>query len=114
MISTIVSADEVYKGVQQKYPHKDELWLWIPQEEGAVELLKRFLGAFQASSGLKGGSLEVEFLGGRVEELSLIFKECFSHAAQKVSEGNLPIAVLRFSPGALNSRKAMVSPFLPS
>jgi hypothetical protein len=114
MISTIVSAEEVYKGSQEKHAHKDEMWIWVPQEETAIEHLKRFLSAFQASAGLKGASLEVEFLGANGEELAAVFKESFLEIPQKQLRKECPIAVLRYRAGALNSRKAMVSPYLPS
>lgn len=113
MISTIVSAQEVYKGTTGQYEHKDELWLWIPKTEMASEHLRRFLNAFQSSPGLKNNSLEVEFLGSNADELSLIFKESFLDIPQTRTKGNLPIAVLRYKAGSLNSRKAMISPFLP-
>lgn len=114
MISTIVSAEEVYKGKLTTYPHKDELWIWVPQEEVAIEHLKRFLTSFQSSPGLKDNPLEVEFLGDNGQELALIFKESFFDIPQKTVKRNLPIAVLQFKAGSLNSRKAMVSPFLPA
>lgn len=114
MISTIVSAEEVYRGTQGKYTHQDELWLWVPQEEMAIERLKRFLSAFQASAGLKDNPLSVEFLGDNADELAHIFKESFLDIPQKRSSRKLPIAILRYRAGSLNSRKAMVSPFLPT
>lgn len=113
MISTIVSAEEVYKGTQGKYTHQDELWIWVPQQELAIERLKRFLSAFQESPGLKDNPLSVEFLGDNAEELSQIFKESFLDIPQKRTDRQLPVAVLRYKAGSLNSRKAMVSPFLP-
>lgn len=113
MISTIVSADEVYKGISDTYPHKDELWIWAPSTEIAIEHLKRFLNAFQSSPGLKDNSLEVEFLGDNAEELSMIFRESFLRISHKTKKKGLPIAVLRFRAGSVNSRKAMVTPFLP-
>jgi CBS domain-containing protein len=113
MISTIVSAEEVYKGKERKYAHKDEMWIWIPNEENAIEHLKRFLNAFKSSPCMKDNSFSVEFLGSNGEELSSIFKESFFEIPQKQSEEKLPIAVLRFNAGSLNSRKSMVSPFLP-
>lgn len=113
MTSTIVSAEEVYKGTVGKYHHKDELWLWIPEGVVAVERLKRFLSAFQGSPAFKKNSLELEFLGENGEELALIFKESFFDIPQKKMKKDLPIAVLKFNAGTLNSRKAMVSPFLP-
>jgi len=114
MISTIVSAEEVHKGEAGVHPHKDELWIWIPEEEMAVERLKKFLSSFKNSPGLKDNPLEVEFLGSNASELALIFKESFFEIPQKISARKLPIAVLRYRAGSLNSRKAMVSPFLPT
>lgn len=114
MISTIVSAQEVYKGSLHAYQHKDELWIWIPGTEGSVEHLKRFLNAFQSSAGLKNNPLEVEFLGANSEELSAIFKESFFEIPQKSMNRGLDLAILRYNPGSLNSRKAMVSPYLPT
>ncbi|MBM3184584.1 MAG: hypothetical protein FJZ64_04700 [Chlamydiae bacterium] len=113
MISTIVSAEEVFQGKMASHHHKDEIWIWIPKGELAVEMLKRFLHNFQNSPGLRGNPLEVEFLGDHSEELSLIFKESFIEIPHKVLKKGLPIASLRFKAGSLNSRKAMVTPFLP-
>lgn len=113
MISTIVSAEEVYQGTTGQYEHKDELWIWIPPTEMATEHLRRFLNAFQSSPGLKNNSLDVQFLGSNSEELALIFKESFLDIPQTRRKGNLPIAVVRYQAGSLNSRKAMISPFLP-
>jgi hypothetical protein len=114
MLSTIVSAEEVYKGKPAKYTHHDELWLWIPPTEMAIERLKSFLSRFQASPGLQGGPLELEFLGSNSKELSLICSESFLPIPHKFAKKDLNMLVLRFAPGALNSRKAMISPYLPT
>jgi hypothetical protein len=113
MISTIVSAEEVYKGTTTKHPHKDELWIWIPADEVGIERLKSFLDLFQSSPGLKDNPLEVEFLGPHAKELEMIFKESFTPIPMKRSQAVYSIAILRYQPGTLNSRKAMVAPFLP-
>lgn len=113
MISTIVNAEEVYQGTIGKYKHQDELWIWISSKEISVEHLKRFLSSFQSSPGLKNNLLEVEFLGPNADELAMIFKESFLDIPQKKVKKDLPIAVLKYKAGSLNSRKAMVSPFLP-
>ncbi len=114
MTSTIVNAEEVHKGTVGKYRHKDQMWIWIPKHEMAVEHLKSFLNSFQRSSGLKNNPLQVEFLGANGDELAAIFKESFFDIPQKRVKKNLPIAVLKYRAGSLNSRKAMVSPFLPA
>lgn len=113
MISTIVSAEEVFKGAAKKYTHQDQLWIWIPSTEISIERLKRFLSAFQASPGFQENTMEVEFHGSNAGELELIFKESFLKIPQRKVKKDLPIAVLKYRAGSLNSRKAMVSPFLP-
>jgi hypothetical protein len=113
MISTIVSAEEVYQGTVGKYKHEDELWIWIPNQELAVEHLKRFLSSFQSSPGLQNNPIKAEFLGSNAEELSMIFKESFLDVPLSRLKEDLPIAVLKYRAGSLNSRKSMVSPFLP-
>jgi hypothetical protein len=114
MVSTIVDAEQVYRGSKPKYTHKDELWVWIPKNVAAQELLKNFLGNFASSPGLKNHILEVEIFGEAADELSRIFKEDTEAIVQRVIPTDGPtIAVLRFSPGLLNSRKSMVTPFLP-
>ncbi len=114
MISTIVSAQEVFKGASEKKAHRDELWIWCAQTETAIEHLKQFLNAFQQSPGLVNNSLDAEFLGENAEEMMQIFRESFREIPLKKSDGRLPMAVLHVNPGSLNSRKALVSPFLPS
>ncbi|MDE3045873.1 MAG: hypothetical protein KGJ02_04435 [Verrucomicrobiota bacterium] len=114
MISTIVSADEVYKGTHGKYTHKDELWIWMAPSDMAVEYLKRFLTAFQSSPGMKNNSFEVEFVGDNAEDLSSIFEESFIELPKKISKKGMPIAIVRYKAGSLNSRKAMISPYLPT
>ncbi|PIS02032.1 MAG: hypothetical protein COT85_07790 [Chlamydiae bacterium CG10_big_fil_rev_8_21_14_0_10_42_34] len=113
MTSTIVSAEEVYKGSAEKYRHQDELWIWISEREIAIEHLKQFLNKFQASPGLQKNDLEVEFLGSNADDLASIFKESFLDIPHKKLKKNLPIAVLKYKAATLNSRKAMVSPYLP-
>ena len=117
MISTVVHAEEVYAGKVGNYSHKDEMWLWIPpNQEIAIEHLKRFLIEFQSSPGLKENPVEVLFTGSNAEELALIFQETFPKATQRRAkrvDESLPIAVLFYNAGSLNSRKAMVTPFLP-
>ena len=115
MISTIVSAEEVYEGKNGVYAHTDEMWIWAPlQQDMAVEHLKRFLGAFQSSPGLKNNPMDVEFLGTQAKEYQAIFQESFLEVPSKVSKGEMSFVILRYKAGSLNSRKAMVSPFLPT
>lgn len=119
MISTIHSAEDLYSGTQGEYPHKDELWFWIPTSEEGIEHLKGFLDAFSSAPVVLEGQkeMDVEFLGGNAEEFEAIFKESFLPIPMRFTQPkqgeSLPLAVLHFKAGTINSRKAMVSPYLP-
>jgi len=114
MISTIVSAKEVYEGKSCKYSHKDQLWIWIPETGLAIEHLKRFLNSFQESEQIKNNEPYVEFLGENGEELKQIFAESFFETEKTVNNIGLPMAVIYYNAGSINSRKAMISPYLPT
>jgi hypothetical protein len=113
MMSTIPGAEELYQGKHEVYPHQDEIWIWIPQTETAVEHLKNFLNAFSRSPAVAENPMEVEFLGDNAAELKQIFEESFKSIRSKTSKEKLPMAVLRYKAGSINSRKAMISPYLP-
>jgi hypothetical protein len=113
MISTIPGAEELYDGKSEHHPHQDELWIWIPSTETAVEHLKNFLSSFRLLPQVAGNLMEVEFLGDNGRELKQIFEESFNPIPSKSAKEKLPIAVLRFTAGTINSRKALISPCLP-
>lgn len=113
MISTIVSAEEVFRGHTGKYTHQDEVWIWIPEKETAAEHLRRFLTAFQDSPGLKDNLIQIELTGSKARELASIFQESFLKCPTTIVKGEEMLAVIYCKAGSLNSRKAMVSPFLP-
>jgi len=116
MLSTIASADELFKGEEITYNHQDEMWFWIPATGLAFEKLKLFLNRFKSSSATASLTFEVEFLGSNGQKLSRAFKESFFPIEYHFSKDpitDLPIAVLRYNAGGLNSRKAMIAPCLP-
>jgi len=119
MVSTVTSADDLFKGKEISYWHQDELWLWIPPTDVAVEKLKLFLSSFKAAPRIKAiGNWNVEFFGDNAKEFSQIFKESFFKIPHKLPDAQseeepLPIAVLKYDAGRLNSRKGMIAPFLP-
>jgi hypothetical protein len=117
MISTIVSAEEVFKGKHGAYEHQDECWIWFSPDEMGTEHLKNFLNAFSVSPGMKHNRAEVEFLGPNAKEFTQIFQESYAEVPRKTAkkiDSALPMAVLRYNAGSLNSRKALISPFLPT
>ncbi|MBI3211818.1 MAG: DHH family phosphoesterase, partial [Simkania negevensis] len=114
MISTVASAGELFRGEEIEHFHLDEIWIWIPPKEIAEEYLKIFLSGLKTAPYIRDLKFSVQFLGENAEQLSLIFKESFfpiSHEMKK--EQKLSIAVLRFNAGKINSRKAMIVPYLP-
>jgi len=113
MLSTIAGAEDLFAGTEGNYTHQDELWIWIPNSEQAIEHLKSFLRVFNTMPQVVNNPMEVEFFGENAHELERIFIESFKPIARKTSSQSLPIAVLRYKAGSLNSRKAMISPCLP-
>ena len=113
MLSTIASADEVYHGLQGKWSHKDEIWFWTPQTEQGNFRLVSFLTSFQASEIVQKNAMEVVFLGPNSAELEALFSQNFAKAKQKRATNfatGLPLAILRFPAGLINSRKALITP----
>ncbi len=115
MISTIPSAEEVYQGEISSYCHRDQLWFWVPNTQKGHDHLSSFLTAFLASQSL-GKNKELEFLPDVSPEVRAIFLRHFFDVSSKLSdkaETGLPIVILHFDAGKLNSRKAQISPYLP-
>ena len=115
MISTIAGADHLFSGKENKDSHLDELWIWIPFTEQSIEHLKSFLNAFRSCPAFVKGDLAVCFYGDTAKAYEQIFAESFFSITKKEinDKSTLPIAVLKFPAGAINSRKAMISPCLP-
>lgn len=113
MISTIASAEEVYLDKVGHYKHQDELWFWVPPNQKAYDHLASFLTAFHSSNKL-GDETYLEFFQPESEDIQQIFYQNFRGIPIKKSmTSSLPIVVLYFGAGLLNSRKAMITPYLP-
>ncbi len=115
MVSTIAGAEDVFTGAHGDYKHKDELWIWIPFTEQSIEHLKGFLNALRSSPQIEKDGLCVEFYGKKAKEYERIFTESFLPISKKImaDKNALPIAILKYKAGLINSRKAMISPYLP-
>jgi hypothetical protein len=108
MVSTIPAAVTV---TEENHIHYDQLWFWIPPKgEGH---LTAFLNAFQTAA----NDIDFELVLINDEgELKHLFEHNFKTVNKietKKENISSKAAVLRFKPGAINSRKAMISPFLP-
>lgn len=114
MISTIPNAEEVYSGKAGTYAHQDELWFWIPPTEQAQDHLTTFLSAFQNTPELHHNPLTLQVYGSESESLISIFQRSFIPLSiQCKEESSHSLAILRFRAGSINSRKSMISPYLP-
>jgi len=114
MVSTVSSANEVHAESCIEYEHLDEMWLWSAPKQRGQEHLVSFLNNFQASPIAQANSMQVEFLGDNANDLNILFEQNFPKAIRKTTKKeHLPIAVLRFKAGILNSRKAQITPYLP-
>lgn len=117
MISTIPGADDLFSGSESKVSGKDELWIWIPMTETSIEHLKSFLNEFRSSPQIVQiqKEIDLEFIGPNAKEFSKIFIESFLPAPHRTSEEKgYSMAIIRFPAGKINSRKAMISPYLPN
>lgn len=114
MISTVAGAEDLFSGKPCEYAHQDEIWIWAAPTEQAATHLRSFLNAFKGLPLLNHIQMEVDFLGKNSTELERLFRESFLPVPIRRTEGVAsPIIVLRFKAGSINSRKAMISPFLP-
>ncbi len=116
MVSTIPSAESVFQeGLELKQDHLDEMWLWIPGTPESESHLSRFLSGFRGAKEVKNNQFTVELLGGHAELYEDLFKKDFLPCSiiKKQSQPPLPIAVLKYKPGSINSRKSAITPFLP-
>lgn len=113
MISTVSSANEVYEEKKEGYKHQDQVWFWVPPLQKGFDHLSSFLTAFQAAHKF-GENASLQFLKEDRELVSIFARNCpeIPHIKSKL-DLELPVVILRFPAGFLNSRKAMVTPYLP-
>jgi len=117
MVSTIAGADDLFEGKESHFTHKDQLWIWIPMTDLSVEHLKRFLNNFKNSAQVASHASEIEvtLIGKEGAEMKKIFKESFLSTDETwTGQGEeMTLAVIHYPAGVINSRKAMISPYLP-
>lgn len=116
MMSTLANAEDLYHGRTEITTHLDELLIYIPNDSLAIQHLKLFISNLAKSPYLVKEGMELELCGSNASALDQIFTESFLPVPRRsdlCGKDNLPIAVLRFKAGSMNSRKEMISPFLP-
>lgn len=120
MVSTIASASEVYEDRAGNYSHQDELWFWGPNTRQAFNHLSSFLLAFQTLPELQTNNPSLELIPHQEfsVEVEDIFRRHFltvpiKHFNEPLSSKFKPWAILRYDAATINSRKAMITPYLP-
>ncbi len=115
MISTVASCEDLYQGSKASYSHQDELWFFVPDKESALVHLKLFLTQFQRNKMIvkHQESLRITVYGKKTSTIRRCFEESFLPCAIEEKQGIEHLVVLHHAPGILNSRKTMISPFLP-
>ena len=114
MISTVPSAAEVHGDAPKAFTHQDEIWLWMTDTQLGQDHLTRFLSAFQNAPEVANNKMEIQFLGENSSNFDYLFSRSFVQVPKKKEKAmSLPIAVLHFNPGSINSRKSMITPYLP-
>jgi hypothetical protein len=116
MISTIPNAEEVYANTLGQYSHEDELWIWVSSSQQGLTHLASFLSAFQNASEVIHNHLRLSLIGKNVQELDEVFTHNFLPVERKEDSFTLEneaMAVLYYDAGSINSRKSMISPYLP-
>lgn len=113
MISTIPSAKDLYTGQKQAYTHTDELWLWNPSTLESLEHVSIFLNRLNSSPHIEEKLLKCEIYGDPHKELETIIKRNLSQIKIERKDSPLTFAIFYIKAGSLNSRKSMISPYLP-
>lgn len=114
MISTVAGAEEAFSGHIGPYTHQDELWVYAAPTEMGQSHFKTFLGGFKQGMKKFLDKTSVELRGDVSNSCAALCKEQFPAVA--LHEGTSVagcVAIFRFPPGAVNSRKVMISPHLP-
>ncbi len=116
MLSTIANAQEMHTNKVGPYEHNDELWFWIAPEEIAIQNLQSFLQKFAQGCQELQKTFSFEFVGMHSNNYVQIFSSIFPEVPYKITEPTIDksVAIVRFKAGVINSRKAMITPHLPS
>lgn len=115
MISTISSAEEVMVDQLGPYDHQDELWVWSAQTPVGQTHLSTFLANFYQGVGKSLSKFSLELIGEPSHELVQLYSSLLPGIKVVINKKGSAdaVAVLKYEAGKLNSRKTMISPFLP-
>lgn len=117
MISTVAGAKDVYENRTSGYNHEDELWFWSSMTSTGIESLISFLRGFRYARELHGLAMKLTLYGPKALTLRTIFEQNFLELPISINNESArydgAFATLLFKAGKLNSRKAVITPYLP-
>lgn len=118
MISTLAGLEGLFDGKVPKIEHEDEVWLYVPKNsETGLAHLRSFLNNFCASNGAKKALRSCELINCDDAVDEIIDSSLLTQIQVKKEKVHLDLndalIVIKVLPGSMNSRKAMITPFLP-
>lgn len=115
MISTLASAKQLYTGKCSQHPHNDELWIWIPDYETSIEHLQFFLTTWKQLPELEKNIISIELYGKDSSIYEPVLKATLFDNLNitHFPKHKFSICIIYYRAGSMNSRKTMISPFLP-
>jgi len=119
MISTLSGLEGLFDEKTPMRKHNDELWIYVSQDsDEGFSHLRSFFNAFGASSATKKALHSIEIRGSECEKLEEVVSStlgvligCPVKVTQDPKQEGL--IIVSVESGSMNSRKAMISPYLP-
>ena len=116
MLTTVSGEREVFLGEEARWQHQDEIWIWPPDTGVAEQHLVSFLNNFQGSPTGQSVPIDIELIGPSASAKELVFSQNFPTARSLTvtsTETGPTMVIFRFPAGAITTRKAQISPYLP-
>ncbi len=120
MTSTIPGADEAYLGRMPDTSEEDEIWITVDQSsDQGLARLRHFLSMVKSSTKYNSVRLRSTIEGrpgAQRDAMVANFHQALPAHNLSISDSpyQRPVLVFRFIQGSMNSRKADVTPYLPS
>jgi hypothetical protein len=117
MVSTLTGLEGLIDHNPKHMDHLDELWVYVPEDsEVGMTHLRSFFNNFGASSGAQKAIKSIKLVGdsSQYEDIVESFAALLKVSVQSIKKnigGNL--IILEVVAGSMNSRKAMITPYLP-
>lgn len=109
LISTINGAEEAFHNKRASFDHSDMMWLYNPDgmNQKSLDFIKKFISNPNMQNKIK----QIRWFGTKNKDIEMLC-ENLDISIDTVNDGNINVLSIEVLPGSINSRKAMVSPFL--